>query len=149
MRATADAISGDLGEEPLHHVEPGSRSRREVQMEAGMRFDPALCGRGLESGIIVDNEMEIEAGRGRLIDQSEKVQEVAMPMARHARPNNCAVQHVQRREQGGGAVTLVILGHGAGTPLLYGQSRLGAVEGLDLALSRPRPWRRSSCHPRL
>ena len=29
-------ISGDLGEEALNHVEPGSRGRREVQMEAFM-----------------------------------------------------------------------------------------------------------------
>jgi len=37
-----DAVSGDLGEEPLDHVEPGSRGRREVQMEAGVLLDPTL-----------------------------------------------------------------------------------------------------------
>lgn len=57
-----------------------------------------------------------------------------MSMARHASPDNPAIQHIQRCEQGGGAVALVVVGHGAGAPLLYGQSRLGAVEGLDLAL---------------
>src|ERR1700739_2398118 len=40
--AAADAISSDLVEEPLNHVEPGSRGGCEVQMEAGVRFDPAL-----------------------------------------------------------------------------------------------------------
>ena len=44
--AASNAVSGDLGEEALHHVEPGSRGRREVQMEARMRLEPALYGRG-------------------------------------------------------------------------------------------------------
>src|SRR6478672_5805819 len=69
-----------------------------------------------------------------------------MSMARHASPDNLAIQHVQRCEQCGGAVALVIVGHGTGTPLLHGQSWLSAVEGLDLALfvdaghQRPAGW---------
>src|SRR5215472_12920582 len=41
---------------------------------------------------------------------------------------------VQRDEQGGGAVALVVMGHGATTAALHRQPRLGAVERLDLAL---------------
>ena len=40
----------------------------------------------------------------------------------------------ERREQGGGAVALVVVGHGAGPALLHRQARLGAVERLDLGL---------------
>ena len=144
--AAANTFSGDLGKEPLDHVEPGSRGRCEVQMEAGMGFEPALYGRSLMRGIVVNDEMEIETSGCLLVDQSEKAQELAMSMARHASPDNFAVQHIQRREQGGGAVALVIVGHGTGTPLLHGQSRLSAVEGLDLALfvdaenQRPIGW---------
>ena len=71
-------------EEPFDHVEPGSRSRREVQMEAGMGFEPALYGRRLMRGIVVNDQMEIEIGGRLLVDQSEKAQEFAMSMARHA-----------------------------------------------------------------
>ena len=94
--AAANTLSGDLGEEALDHVEPGSRGRREVQMEAGMGFEPALYGRSLMRGIIVNDEMEIETGGRLLVDQSEKAQELAMSMARHAGPDNLAIQHVQR-----------------------------------------------------
>jgi len=66
--AAADTLSGDLGEKALDHIEPGSRGRRKVQMEAGMRFDPTLHRRGLVSGVVVDNEMEIETGGSLLID---------------------------------------------------------------------------------
>ena len=57
-----------------------------------------------------------------------------MAMPRHAGPDHLAVEHVQSREQGGRAVALVVMGHGAGTALLHRQARLGAVERLDLAL---------------
>ena len=57
----ADAISGDLGKEPLDHVEPGRRGWCEVQVKAGMRFEPALYGRGLMSGIVVNDQ--VNAGR--------------------------------------------------------------------------------------
>ncbi|MGY3387567.1 hypothetical protein ACVWW6_000158 [Bradyrhizobium sp. USDA 3311] len=34
----ANAVSGDLGEEALNHVEQGSQGRREVKTEAWMRL---------------------------------------------------------------------------------------------------------------
>ena len=132
--AAADAISGDLGEEALDHVKPGRRCWREVQMKAGMRFDPALHGRGFVSSVVVNDEMEIKAGGGLLVDQFEKVQELAMSMARHASPNDGAVQHVECREQHRGTVAFVVVGHRPGAPFLHGQAWLGAIEGLDLAL---------------
>jgi hypothetical protein len=60
----ADAFAGDLGEEAFDHVEPGRRGRSEVQMEARMYLEPALHGRGLVSGIVINDEMEIETGGG-------------------------------------------------------------------------------------
>jgi hypothetical protein len=54
-------------------------------------------------------------------------------MALHALANNLALKDIERREQGGDAMALVIVGYGAGAPLLHRQTRLGAVKGLDLA----------------
>jgi hypothetical protein len=104
--AAADAFTSDLGEEAFDHVEPGRRGRCEVQMEAGMCLEPALHGRGLVSGIVVNDEIEIETGGGMLIDQPEKAQELALSMARHASPDDLVVQHVERREQGRCAISL-------------------------------------------
>src|SRR5262245_11809251 len=42
-------------------------------------------------------------------------------------------QHIKRRKQCRDAVTLVVVGDGAGTSLLHRQPRLGAVQRLDLA----------------
>jgi hypothetical protein len=41
-----------------------------------------------------------------------------------------------RREQGGGAIALVVMRHRPAAALLHRQSRLGAVKGLDLAVRR-------------
>ena len=68
-----------------------------MQMEAWMRFEPAFHGGSFMSGIVVNDEMEIETGGGLLVDHSEKAQKFAMAMARHASPDDLAVQHVQVR----------------------------------------------------
>jgi hypothetical protein len=57
---------------------------------------------------------------------------VAMPL--HAPPQHRAVEHVERCEERGGAVAVVVVGRGRRPALLHRQPRLGALEGLDLAL---------------
>jgi hypothetical protein len=57
-----------------------------------------------------------------------------MAVALHALANNLALKDIERREQGGDAMALVIMGHGTGAPLLHWQTRLGAIKRLDLAL---------------
>ena len=57
-----------------------------------------------------------------------------MAVALHVAADDGAVEHVEGGEQGGGAVALVVVGHGAEPPLLHRQAGLGAVERLDLAL---------------
>ena len=57
-----------------------------------------------------------------------------MPVARHAFADDGAVEHVESREQGRGAVALVVMRHRPAAALLHRQPRLGAVKGLDLAL---------------
>ena len=49
-----------------------------MQVKAGMRLKPALYGVGLMGGVIVDDEMEVEIGRGVVIDQLQETQELAV-----------------------------------------------------------------------
>lgn len=64
----------------------------------GCAFEPTLFGWCLMGGIVVNDQMEIEAGRGLIINQLEKAQELSVPMPRHIGADNLAVQHVERRE---------------------------------------------------
>jgi hypothetical protein len=54
-------------------------------------------------------------------------------MARHAFADDLACRHIERRKQSCRAVTFIVVRHGAGAPLLEGQTWLRAIEGLDLA----------------
>jgi hypothetical protein len=57
-----------------------------------------------------------------------------MAMALHVVSDNGAVEDIQRGEQRRGAVTFVVVRHGASAARLHRQPWLGAVECLDLAL---------------
>ena len=133
-RPAPNAFSGDLGEEPLDHVKPGARGGGEVQMKARMPLEPALYGWGFVRAIIVDDEVQIEIGRRPFVDGLEEAEELAMPVARHALADDGAIEHVEGGKQRRGAVALVVVRHCPAAALLHRQPRLGAVEGLDLAL---------------
>ena len=57
-----------------------------------------------------------------------------VPVALIAIANNFASQNVERRKQGGRPMPFVVVSHGAAASLFQGQSRLGTLEGLNLAL---------------
>ena len=87
-----------------------------------------------EVGVVVDDQVEIEALRRLAVDLVQEADERLMAMLLHALADDRAVEHVERREKSGGAVALVVVGHGAGPAFLHRQARLGAVERLDLGL---------------
>jgi hypothetical protein len=92
---------------------------------------PALHLRVHVGGVVVQDAMDDSARRNGALDGVDEPDELLMTVPAHAVANHGAVQHVQGREQGG-AVALVIVGRGSAFPRLQRQSRLGAVERLDL-----------------
>ena len=105
----ADGIAGDLGEEAFHLVQPGSRGRREVEMEARVLFQPLLDLSVLVGGVVVDDQMDVELFRRLAVELAQETEEFLMPVALHALTDDRAVEHVQRREQRGRAVAFVIV----------------------------------------
>ena len=88
----------------------------------------------LVDGVVVEDGVDDLAGRDLRLDGVEEADELLMPVALHAAADDLAFEHVERREQGRGAVALIIVGHGAAAAWLQRQARLGAVERLDLPL---------------
>jgi hypothetical protein len=84
--------------------------------------------------VIVEDNVNDLSGRNLGFDGIEEPDELLMPVALHAAANHLAFEHVEGSEQRGGAMALVVMGHGAQTALLHRQARLGAVKRLDLAL---------------
>ncbi len=65
-----------------------------------------------------------------------------MAMALHALADDIPVKHIERREKGGDAVPLIVVGDGASTSLFHRQPWLGAVQRLGLAfLINREQWR--------
>jgi hypothetical protein len=95
-------------------------------------------------GIVVEDDMDRLVGRNLALDGIEKANEFEVTVALHAAANDGAVEHAERREQRGGAVPLVVVRHRLAAPGLDRQSRLGAVECLDLAFLVDRQHHRMS-----
>ncbi len=58
-------VLAQIAEEPFDQVQPRSAGRREVEMKAGMCGQPSHDLGVLVSGVIVQNQVQIDLGRGR------------------------------------------------------------------------------------
>ena len=132
--ATLEPLPGELGKPALDCVGPRARGRREVEADAGMACEPVAHLGVLMGSIVVEDHMDRLVGRHLALDSIEKADEFLVPVALHAASDDLAVQDVEGGEQGGGAMALVVVGHGGAASLLHRQAGLGAIEGLDLAL---------------
>src|SRR6266566_4902653 len=99
-----------------------------------MLREPFAHFRVFVSGVVVNDRIDhLSLGKMR-VDVIEETDELLMPVAFHVAADDGAVENVEGGEQRGCAVAFVVVGHRPGAPRLHRQSRLGAVEGLDLAL---------------
>jgi len=124
---------GEVGEEALDGVGPRTGCRREVEGEAAMTIKPGPNLGVLMGGVVVEDDMDRLVCRNLGIDDVQEADELLMSVALHVASDNCPIENIQCGEQGGGSVSLIVVRHGAETPLFHGQTRLGTVEGLDLA----------------
>ena len=96
----------------------------------------------LVGGVVVENGVDDLAGADLALDSVEDADELLMGVLLHAAAKHRAIEHVEGGEQGGGAVSLVVVGHGPTLAGLQRQAGLGTVErpcsgqgqALDLAL---------------
>ena len=96
--------------------------------------EPVADQLGLVGAVVVHDEMNVEIGRHVALDLVEELAELARAMAREALADDLAGRHVERGEQRGRAVALVVVGAPLGLAGPHRQQRLGAVQRLDLAL---------------
>ena len=83
-------------------------------------------------GVVVEDGVDRLVGWRGAFDGIEKADEFLMGMALHAAAEDNAIESVEGGEQGGGAVPLVIMGHGPAFAGLHRQTRLRPIERLDL-----------------
>ena len=130
--AASDLPAGDGREEAFDGIEPGCGSRGEMEDPARVIGEPLFDLGMFVGGVVVGDGMDNPAGPDRTLDGAEELDELLVGVARHAAADDRPVEDVEAGEQGGGAVALIIMGHGAAFAGFHRQAGLGAVERLDL-----------------
>ena len=67
--------------------------------------------RVLVGAVVVEDGVDQLAGRDRRLDRVQEAEELLVAVALHAAAQHRAVEHVERGEQRGRAVALVVVGH--------------------------------------
>ena len=94
-----EATPGQLGEEALDGVEPGTRGWGVVEHEAGMTIEPSPRFGMLVRPVIIEDDVDDLADRNLGLDGVQETNELLMPMALHAAPDDLAVEHIECGEQ--------------------------------------------------
>ena len=84
--------------------------------------------------VVVQDDMNGLARRDVALERVEEADELLMPVTLHVPSRHRAVEDVERSEECGRAVALVVVCHGRAASLLQRQAGLGSVERLDLRL---------------
>src|SRR5215469_8616066 len=98
-----------------------------MELEAWMLGWPGLdLGVGV-GAVVVQDQVQFQILDELALETSQELQELLVAMPKVDLADHVAVEEVERGEEGGSAVALVVMGHGPAAPLLEGQSRLGPV----------------------
>src|SRR5262249_23311209 len=96
--ATPQAVLSEITKESLHHVQPGGTGGRELDVKPGMLLQPALYAGVFVSAVIVGNQIQVFSRGRRLVEQSEELQPLLVPMTLLTKTNHLAAGHIQCRE---------------------------------------------------
>ena len=75
MRAALDLFFGERGEPALDEIQPRRARRGEMHMKPRVAHKPAAHARRLVSGVVVQNQMNVEVGRDLRLDGIQKLQD--------------------------------------------------------------------------
>ena len=103
-------------------------------METGMAQQPARDQRGFMGAGVVQNQVQVQAGRDTGLDAVEELAERDGSMPGMPVAENPPAWQVKSGEQGRGAVAQVIVDAPFGLSGTHGQKRLRTVQSLDLRL---------------
>ena len=95
--ATPDGFLGDVPEETLHLIQPGTVGGNEMDVPARPQGEPGFHTRVLVGAVVVHDQMDVETLRHALLDAPQEGEELLMAVARLASGEHRAAEHVERR----------------------------------------------------
>lgn len=130
--ASAQALSSDVADESLNHVQPRSGGRHEMGREAERTPQPLLQHKMFVGCVVLTNKIQrFFAYRAQ---SDARIRAIQATVKLLAVGNDLTVQRIEGGEQGSRAMPLVIMRYGGCAGLLQRQSWLSATKGLDLDL---------------
>ena len=103
-------------------------------MESGSPSHPGPHLGMLVGAVVVENQMNVHVHGNGLIDLAQKAQALLVAMAWLALGDHLAGGHIQRREEGCGAVANDVVGDALDLLQAHGKQRLSPVQRLNLRL---------------
>lgn len=82
--------------------------------------------------VVVAHQMNVQVRRDSFVDRGEELLELDRAVASMQLADHRAIGDVERGEQAGDVVAVVVVGAPFGHPRHHRQDRLGPVQGLDL-----------------
>lgn len=105
-----------------------------MQFEARMFLHPPPDFFVFVRAVIVKNQVQVEVWRKLRVELAQELQELLVSVTRLTLADDLSIENIERREQRRSAVTDIVVGMRPASPLDEGQTWLGAVQSLNLAL---------------
>ena len=132
--ATMQLLVRNVAEEVLHHVQPQCRGGREVHCDARVLGQPLPHDRMLVGRVVVGDQVQRLVFGRFTVNLLEELESLQMGMTLLAGADGGAIERTHGCKQCRGAIAHVVVRHRLCSPLFEGQSRLGTIQCLDLAL---------------
>src|SRR6266516_5698083 len=108
--AAADQLVGEQAEPALDLVHPGGAGGGEVHVEPGAPGQPGPDLGGVVGGVDVADQVHVQVGGHGFVDGDQELAELDRPVAAVQFADDGAVGDVERGEQAGDAVPVVVVG---------------------------------------
>ncbi len=106
---SANSLLGNEAEPAFDLVEPGRIGWGEMQVVAGTPSEPSADFGMFMSGVVVDDEMDVEAAGHIAVDLTQECEELLMTVSRMTTGYDFAGGDIESGEQRGGAVAFVVM----------------------------------------
>ena len=107
--AAAQSFVGHLAKPSLDHIEPRTRRRGKMQMEAWVAFQPGSYTRMLMGSVVVDDQMQLQIGGHFGINAFQKANEFLVSVTGHAIADHSSVEHIESSKERSRTVSFIVV----------------------------------------
>ena len=105
-----------------------------MDVVAGTPSEPGTDFGMFVSGVVIDDEMDVEVARHTAIDLTQESEELLMTVARFTACDDFPGGDIESREQSGRAVPFVVMGDAFDVAKAHGEKGLSPLKSLNLGL---------------